>query len=259
LARRRRANIDKPSGWKGPSGLGAIAAGVAAIAAVAGVVVALIYGDGGGDEESRSTPLQPSLKQAGPLVVHNPQPEIGANDGLRRTRESLPRVELTIHNQGSGRTIVNGARFSIIDGGLIEDCVGGALGGPLPVSAGYDVILPVPPEAGKTIEVPVSQQVGPDKPDRFVFRFDSPEFRDPFQRTYLFLIRVTLLADRERKVLDMGEALVALPGASSFALRRAIARHGDPECVDRNRRVARRLIRGQPEMAVELSHLLNRF
>ena len=156
--------------------------------------------------------------QAFSPVVSNPSEETGdlvkARDGeevFEISEKSKTRVEIRLQNTGNRRSVLTAARFTVRNLKVTPppDCV--SLGS-VPVSGSYDVVLPLDHARGKTVEVPINQQLGPDATDRFVFRVGQYPRSDEIQ-TFVYQLDIGVLHDRRAKPTAVGRVLVALPGS----------------------------------------------
>jgi hypothetical protein len=127
--------------------------------------------------------------QAFSPVVSNPSEETGdlvkARDGeevFEISEKSKTRVEIRLQNTGNRRSVLTAARFTVRNLTPPPDCVSA---GSVPVSGSYDVVLPLKHARGKTVEVPINQQLGPDATDRFVFRVGQPLGRTRFRPLFI--------------------------------------------------------------------------
>jgi len=187
---------------------------------------------GGDDEKEPKRPLLEGL----PPVVQNPQMEsdaIPAGDNLtasRQTDASKPRVEVRLHNTGTGRSVLTSARFTITDFARITPC---GLGAGLVASARYDVVLPIAPRSGQVLETPINQQLGPDQADRFVFRLGvGKAIEEILGETLVYELRVAVVHDNEPEPVDVGRVVVALPGAVPPDFLQAFTAPGTNDCVE---------------------------
>lgn len=137
-----------------------------------------------------------------------------------------PALELFVRNSGRGTAVISRAEIAVLRVYPLPLCF---TQGALPVSESYGVQLPPDAEPGETIEAPLHQQVGTNEADRFKIRFsvDPDRIRDygvaakelsareadgQLPGFYVFEIAVTLVHDGEGAPLEMGTALVSLPG-----------------------------------------------
>ncbi|TDC55475.1 hypothetical protein E1281_12170 [Actinomadura sp. KC345] len=143
-------------------------------------------------------------------------------------------LDLKIHNKGTRRTIVKRATVSIRKFSLISACF--SQGGGLDVSATYGLTLPVRPTPGQRVEIPLSQEIGPDEADRFKLNLRLPKSaafaggNPDASKLFIYHIGVTLIRDKESKEVDAGEAVAALPEAvpsygQDFFFTDELARH----------------------------------
>ncbi len=204
---------------------------------------------GGGEDDP--APKRPLL-EALPPVVQNGEMESdaipAANDltASRQTDASKPRVEVRLHNTGTRRSVLTSARFTITDFARITPC---GLGAGLVASARYDVVLPIAPRPGQVLETPINQQLGPDEADRFVFRLGvGNAIEEILGETLVYELRVAVLHDNESKPVDVGHAVVALPGAPPTDVMESLA----PTCTDVPTPAVRRVLDFKGARSAEL-------
>ncbi|WP_041841072.1 hypothetical protein [Actinoplanes friuliensis] len=156
-----------------------------------------------------SASLGPGL-EAIDLVVRDPAPDGDPADV--DTTFSPPAVEITVHNRNARRTVVTRVVVTVEDSAVMKQCA--SQGGPVGVSATYDVTLPLRPATGTEVRVPVSQQQGSDEADRFALRLGTPARESPTM-LHLYRLRFELEADGDTTRLPAGTAVVAVPMAPS--------------------------------------------
>ena len=174
---------------------------VGLLAGLAGLATfALTYFTGGNDAPA----VKPRLGNVD-LIVHN-----GA-DGA----EGPPRIEVVLHNAGTGRSIVTRATFRILHVVELTQCF---TQGGLPLSDNYDVVLPHNPAAGQTVTVPVHEQLTGDEADRFTLSLAEESETQSGQsaegghlHVYVFQLEVSLKHDGSAKFDKLGKVLIAVP------------------------------------------------
>ncbi|MEU7903337.1 hypothetical protein [Actinoplanes sp. NPDC049118] len=124
------------------------------------------------------------------LVVRDPQ--LTGDPGDVEAESTPPAVEITVHNRGSRRSVITRIAATVEDSAVIERC--DAQGGAVPVSATYDFTLPPRPANGSVLQVPVSQQQGPDEADRVALRLGTDK-RESRTSVHLYRLRFELVAD----------------------------------------------------------------
>jgi hypothetical protein len=170
-------------------------AGLAALA-----TFALTYFTGGNDAPA----VKPRLGNVD-LIVHN------GDEG----ESGPPRVEVVLHNAGTGRSIVTRATFHILHVVELTQCF---TQGGFPLSGNYDVVLPRDPKAGQTVTVPVHEQLTGDEADRFTLSLAEESETQSGQsleggplHVYVFQLEVSLKHDGSAKFDKLGKILVAVP------------------------------------------------
>ncbi|WP_433476498.1 hypothetical protein ACQPZP_05275 [Spirillospora sp. CA-142024] len=123
-------------------------------------------------------------------------------------------LDIKLHNTGTRRSIIKRAVLSIHKFTMFKECAG--QGGGLGVSATYGLNMPVRPKPGQKVEVPLSQQLGPDEADRFKIELNLPQssawIENPDQgKLFVYQVGVTLIRDTNSKAVNLGDAVVALP------------------------------------------------
>jgi hypothetical protein len=199
---------------------------------VAGAGITALMSGGGEDKPAPKRPLLEAL----PPVVQNGELEsdaIPAGENLtasRQTDASKPRVEVRLHNTGTRRSVLTSARFTITDFARITPC---GLGAGLVVSASYDVVLPVGPRPGQVLETSINQQLAPDQADRFVFRLGlGRAIEDVLGEIFVYELRLAVTHDNESEPVDVGRAVVALPGAPLPDVLGSFNAPGTTTCTD---------------------------
>jgi hypothetical protein len=181
---------------------------------VGAVITTLVTGS---EEEPQPTPNSkravlealPPVVQNGPFEGRSVQLPSGET-ATGHDNASKPRVEIRVHNTGTRRAVLTSARFTVTDFVRIVPC---GLGAGLVASARYDVVLPVKPRRGETVEVPINQQLGPDEADRFVFRLGVDDLEKILGLIDVYELHVTVAHDNEPEPVDVGRVVVVLPGA----------------------------------------------
>ncbi len=202
---------------------------------VAGAVITALTTRGGGGDEKPPPPKEARLR-ALPPSVHNPFNEMEQVKAgtFRQADAAKPRIDVRLHNVGDRRSVVTSARITITRSARVTAC---GIGAPLFASAAYEVILPSRPRDGQVLEVPIDQQLGVDKADRFSFRFGTREaFEADLGTTVFYELKLEVLHDGAAAPLDVGRATIAVPGApQSFSSSDAAAPYGhfsvDEECL----------------------------
>ena len=137
-----------------------------------------------------------------------------------------PALELLVRNGGRGTAVISRAEIEVLRVYSLPLCF---TQGALPVSESYGVRLPPDAKPGETIEAPLHQQVGTSEADRFKIRLSvdldrvreygvaagelgAEEGDGQLPGFYIFEIAVALVHDGGGAPLEMGTALVSLPG-----------------------------------------------
>lgn len=157
---------------------------------------------------------------AGPSGTSVRAAKIGVVDMLVDTPEDKgPPVSLDIKvlNTGTQRSIIKRAVVSIRELSMLTVCAGQS-GGGLDVSATYGLTLPVHPTPGQKVEIPLSQEIGPDEADRFKVGMRLPKTamligNPDADKLFIYRIDVELIRDKNSKVVSAGEAVVVPHGA----------------------------------------------
>lgn len=188
-------------------------------------------------EKLADDPSQPELGISAPSKTNVPAPKIEIVDMLVDTPKvggEPVSLDIKLLNSGSRRSVIKRALVSIRKFSLIEVCF--SQGGGLDVSATYGLTMPVHPTPGQEMEVPLSQEIGPDEADRFKLDLRLPKAAMQVGRNldggrlFVYHIGVDLVRDRESKKVNAGEAVIALPGPISayrqeFFLTKEFTRH----------------------------------
>ncbi|HEX3241282.1 MAG TPA: hypothetical protein VHR18_14235 [Solirubrobacterales bacterium] len=165
--------------------------------AVVSVVVAVIA-LGNGSDESGTSDAAPSKLTVVDLMVRDAE----------RSPQPRPHLEITLHNTGGKRAVIDGARVTVQRIFELRRC---ASQDDLPLTNTYGMSLPAEARAGQAFETPLHQQVGPDEADRFAIGFHTRPPADSPSSIFLFQIDIALRNDGPRPVLPIGTAVVALP------------------------------------------------
>jgi hypothetical protein len=151
-------------------------------------------------------------------------------DGERRPVS----LDIKVLNTGTQRSIIKRAVVTIRKFSMLTVCAGE--GGGLDVSATYGLKMPTHPIPGQRIEIPVSQQIGPDEADRFKLNLRLPEAaawvggNPDAGKLFIYHIGVELVRDKDSTKLEAGEAVAALPTTvlpdrQEFFYTKEFARH----------------------------------
>jgi hypothetical protein len=120
------------------------------------------------------------------------------------------RLEVTLHNTGERRVVIDGARIEIRRVYEAGHCYPQ---GDLPLSNSYGVQLPPDSSPGTELKAPLHQQLGADQADRFAISFGLPESDMPPPVNYLFELDLSLTNDGPAGPLPLGGVQVSLPYA----------------------------------------------
>ncbi|GAA1790386.1 hypothetical protein GCM10009735_22480 [Actinomadura chokoriensis] len=212
-----------------PRFLGAVA--FAALVAI--VIPGAFYVRGQITHDARQPGLgaAPSQKNASEAEIEIVDMLVDTPPAGRRLPASL---DIKLLNTGDRRSVIKRAIVSIRKFSLIEVCF--SQGGGLDVSATYGLTMPVHPTPGQELEVPLSQEIGPDEADRFKLNLRLPEAAAEVgrnldaERFFVYHIGVQLVRDRESHKVNAGDAVVVLPGPftvnpQDFFLTKEFDRH----------------------------------
>jgi hypothetical protein len=202
------------------------------------------------------------------LLVRNRVAEYSkGKGGLVQTKESVPGVEITLHNTGNQRSIIKSARFTVQRFVPIPSC-GVPPTASLNISSTYDIELPTKPRIGQRVEVPVSQQLAGDEADRVAFRFGSrihPEPSDRPQDALMYQLSVSLIHDNEENPINAGTVIVSVPGLPEELWTQTVA--SDPDaaelsgdvkrCLQSNTALVQTMLALAGERSSELADLLS--
>jgi hypothetical protein len=206
---------------------------------------------------------KPSLEVVD-LVVHNRVAKYRflESQGDVQTKDSVPIIEVILHNTGNRRSVVTRAAFTIQNLVNIEPCTTPTSG--LNISSSYDIELPTRSRIGQTIEVPISQQLGADEADRFIFRLGSPihyYFPDDSRGAFVYRLAVSLSHDNEKDPLNVGTVVISVPGLPGALWTKALASSNsilDPpikSCLQSNTAAVRTVLAQSGERSSELKEL----
>jgi hypothetical protein len=211
---------------------------------------------------------QPSLKVID-LVVYNQvaKYEQLESRGEAQTKDSVPSIEVILHNTGNRRSVITRASVTIKDRVSIEPCF--TPNAELRISGNYDIELPTKSRIGQTIEVPVSQQLGADEADRFIFRFGSPvhyHYPGVSRGAFVYWLGLSLRHDNEKDPLNVGSVVLSVPGLPEAVWTKDLAAGGpniDPivkdasirRCLQTNTAAIRPILARSGERSSELVEL----
>lgn len=199
------------------------------------------------------------------LVVHNrvAKYRFVESRGDVQTKDSVPSIEVILHNTGNRRSVVTRAAFTIHNLVNIEPCY--SRRSDLTISSSYDIELPTRPRIGQTIEIPVSQQLGADEADRFAFRLGSPihhHFPGVLRGAFVYRLGVSLSHDNEKDPLNVGTVVISVPGLPGALWTKAAQASSDmsthppvKRCLQSNTSAVRSILVLSGERSRELTEL----
>ena len=194
------------------------AAVLGGIAAIIGIVSAVVFYGGkvidlfDGDDGYGGGRIEVSQ-----VNVKNLQESVTLVDGRAvQAAASLPAIDVTVRNTGTGSVLLTQARVTIEDSARFSYCPFGG-GADIPASPPYLVLLPVMPRPEEQVRRrPLHEEVPVGGFDRFVLQFGiipSDGLTD-----HLYALHVELLTDRPQQTVDVGRFLLGVPDT--------LARHG---------------------------------
>jgi hypothetical protein len=184
------------------------------LSAVAGILTAIgvdpvssWFGGGNGGDGSWG-----DLRLQRPVALTNGEPRmVDIADTSRWTTSTMPQIDFTIRNEGSGRIPLGRVRIEITDSARITPCLppqGDE--GAIPVAETFFVdlpLLPVPSE--QVVYRQLHHEVPPRRAARFKLYFRSLEGLGDD----LFAVHVSLLGPQTGQALGIGRFVLSLPGA----------------------------------------------
>ena len=117
-------------------------------------------------------------------------------------------VDFKMRNTGNQLAIITGVRLSILQFAKLTHCESQ---GALTSTGTYRANMPESPRPGARVNIPVSQQVGPDSAEEFKIELRIP--RDMSAAIYFYRVHLDLLYDNAATPVDAGEAFISLPFA----------------------------------------------
>jgi hypothetical protein len=127
---------------------------------------------------------------------------------LPRFGEGRARVEVTLHNMGNRRVVIDRADVEVRDVYELRRC---ASQDDIPISRSYGLPLPIEAKTGDVFSAPLHQQVGPDEADRFSIAMSTkPPANNPAS-LFLFKIDLSLQTNAPKPGLPLGDAVIGLP------------------------------------------------
>ncbi len=121
-------------------------------------------------------------------------------------------LDITVHNLGNRLAVLTGVKLKILDFAYLRTCY---TQGEVGASKPYPVSLPDNPTEGATLTIPLHEEVGHDKVDRFVVQLRPPPYRSPegYPEAGVFGYRVAVtLSSDVQDDLALGPAAFAAPG-----------------------------------------------
>lgn len=170
---------------------------------VASVIVAIVALGGGSKGNSSVSTRGTANDSAGLSLV-----DLYVRDSERGPGQPRPHVEITLHNLGARRVIIDRARIKIRRVYELRRC---ASQDDLPLSHTYGVALPVTARPGFTVEHRLHQQIGPDEADRFAISLSADTAGVRTGSLYLFELGIALRDDAPRATLPVGRIQISLP------------------------------------------------
>lgn len=120
-------------------------------------------------------------------------------------------LDITVHNLGNRLAVLTGVKLKILDFAYLRTCY---TQGEVGASTPYPVSLPDHPAKGTTLTIPLHEEVGHDKVDRFVVRLRPPPYRKPKgypeEGTFGYRVAAALTSDVQAD-LSLGAAAFAVP------------------------------------------------
>jgi hypothetical protein len=184
-----------------------------------------------------------ALKTEDPELLES----VGSKEGSMVA--SRPAITITIHNKGDQRAVLSQIRVTVEDHLLIRGCVEG-VGGNIPTSERYGLVLPLEPPPGLIVTRLVSQEIGPDSVDKFSLVLGLAD--EPLEEIRLYRLKLVIVHD-DGQTFNAGNAVVALPQdppAAFFTAFGAVSldqlktpKKGEEPCYRANARAAGRFLK----------------
>lgn len=141
------------------------------------------------------------------------------------------KITFEIRNIGNQLAIITGARLRVWQFASLPIC---ETQGDLPPTGSYQVNMPTSAKPGMVIDVPVSQQVGPDTADEFQVLLHTPppkaQYEKDSETVSVYRVNVSLLYDKVVAPVDAGNLILSLPfdPSNQYVWTRAFqAKHGE--------------------------------
>jgi hypothetical protein len=127
---------------------------------------------------------------------------------IQSTRDTTKplKLDFTLRNIGSQLAVITATRLTVQQFAELPHCLSQ---GSLPSTGIYHANMPTDPPPGTRIDIPVSQQIGPDAADRFDVSLRLPP--DHAETAYVYRVHIEFLYDNAIKPLSAGQALITLP------------------------------------------------
>lgn len=168
------------------------------VGVVSAVVAIFALGGGPDSSSSSSNAAKGKLSLVDTYVI----------DTERGPGQPRPHLEITLHNLGDRRIVIDRARIEIRRVYELRRC---ASQDDLPLSNTYGIALPVRRPPGTVLEPPLHQQLGPDEADRFALSLSADTRGGGRGSLFIFELDVSLSDDANPSNLHLGSLLIALP------------------------------------------------
>ncbi|MGH3164274.1 MAG: hypothetical protein ACRDN0_00065 [Trebonia sp.] len=139
-----------------------------------------------------------------------PAPSIEVDGVAIQPAETYPdpfKLTFEVRNTGNQLAIIRGAQLRITQFTSLPICLSQ---GDLPVTGTYRANIPTVPRPGTTIDVPVSQQIGPDAADEFQLQLRNA-VKAHSLTVGIYRMDVSLLYDNSSAPVNAGNVIMALP------------------------------------------------
>lgn len=141
-------------------------------------------------------------------TVRSPILEVVSIDVLDHDAKNPgPALDIRLANNGTGVSVLTAVSFSVEKAGRLEIC---EPGGPLTSSYEYETQLPLDAAEGDRFTVPVSQELRPNRADRFIIRLGL-EAHDPEPGGYVVYLMEVELKHSAPEAVPLGRAAIILP------------------------------------------------
>jgi hypothetical protein len=128
-----------------------------------------------------------------------------------------PELDITVHNVGRRRAVLNQLELTIRHFVYLPQCVFGSSVEPSKIT--YPLTMPDGPSPGQVVSVVLHEEVGPDQVDRFKVKMAGPPLRrdkfGPAPAVFGYQTSASITSDVDKRPLSLGALVLTLDRAPS--------------------------------------------